>query len=714
MLDLRLRSDIGTILRALIPLNVNIATIVSVLLVSVAGAIVANDQIVGRRAALGEAKSTFQSLGETVRVEIEALRGPVETAVQGTAMAVSLLPAKKIFTLDTVRLFAQRLSETDKLYALYYGDHQGNFVLVFNLALAAPQAGAAYLAWIIQRPTSSDFRQTVIMLDAKYEMLSADHRQNNGYDPRARPWFHAAMRSDGTIQTPPYVYFETNDIGITIATRTADGNGVVGGDLTLKTLSRALEVRRASENALAVVFDESTAVLAAANTDHVLNVQRPGDRPLVTQQTLASTGVPAYRALSRLYASGNREGVHQVEADGEEWVVWISPVSLDHGRKAVMSILSPAGEVFAEVSTRMQVSLGIAAMGVSIGLIFAWIFANAVARPIRNLTDEAYQMRTFDLSEREPIKSRILEVQHLSQAVQTLKRSLGDFARYVPAQLVRRLVAGDMTADIGGERCTVTLLFTDIADFTAISESMEPMELMQEVSEYFASVSAALIENGATIDKYIGDAIMAMWNAPVRQENHVELACRAALDAASVIRRLNDRRIAEGRPPFKTRFGLHVGEAVVGNVGSAERMNYTALGETVNLAARLEGLNKQLGTQILVSEAMLQAAPADAVVRPVDMVRPKGASRPVRVYELISPDQYCSDAESTEAHLESWQRCYTAYTERRWTDAIAEFDRHVQEFPRDEAAQVLRARTRAFKEAPPPDGWDGVFDARTK
>lgn len=714
MLGLRLRSDIGAILRALIPLHVNIATIVSVLLVSVAGAIVANDQIVGRRAALGEAKSAFQSLGETVRVELEALRGPVETAVQATASVISLLPPENILTLETVRLFAQRLSETDKLFALYYGDRWGNFVLVFNLALSAPQADAAYLAWIIRRPTQDDFRQAVITLDDAYEILSTDRRQNNGYDPRLRPWFHAAMTEDGAIQTPPYVYFETNDIGITIATRTADGKAVVGGDLTLQTLSQALEFRRASEHALAVVFDESTAVLAAANTDHVVDVQRPNDRPRVTQQTLASTGVPAYRALSRLYASGSREGVHQVEADGEDWVIWLSPLSLDHDRHAVISILSPAGEVFAKVTRRMHTSLAIAATGIGIGLLLAWTFASSVSRPIRNLTDEAYQMRTFDLSEREPVQSRILEVQHLSQAVQTLKRSLGDFARYVPAQLVRRLVAGDMSAEIGGERCTVTLLFTDIADFTAISESTEPMELMQEVSEYFAEVSATLIEHGATIDKYIGDAIMAMWNAPVRQENHVSQACQAALDAAAVIKRLNERRVADGRPPFRTRFGLHVGEAVVGNVGSAERMNYTALGETVNLAARLEGLNKQLGTQILLSEAMLQAAPADAVVRPVDMVRPKGASRPVRVYELITPDRYCRDGQSAKAHLESWQRCYTAYTERRWIDAIAKLDRHIHEYPNDEAAGVLRARTRSYEEAPPADDWDGVFDARIK
>ena len=145
--------------------------------------------------------------------------------------------------------------------------------------------------------------------------------------------------------------------------------------------------------------------------------------------------------------------------------------------------------------------------------------------------------------------------------------------------LVRRLVSGEMSSEIGGDRAEVSLLFTDIADFTTVSESMEPTDLMREVSEYLALASNTLIEHGATIDKYMGDAIMAMWNAPVPQENHVELACRAALETSNVIERLNVRRMAEGKPPFYTRFGLHVGQAVVGNVGSEERMNYTALGE---------------------------------------------------------------------------------------------------------------------------------------
>ena len=158
---------------------------------------------------------------------------------------------------------------------------------------------------------------------------------------------------------------------------------------------------------------------------------------------------------------------------------------------------------------------------------------------------------------------------------------------------------------------------------------------------------------------------------------------------------------------------------MVGNVGSDERLNYTALGESVNLAARLEGLNKQLGTRILLSESAVQALKTEFLVRAVDVVLPKGTTRAVPVFELLAPGQYALDDDARDdagarAHIESWGICYDAYTKRRWTEAIAEFDRHARKYPEDAAAHILRARAVDYDQSPPPDDWDGVYEARTK
>ena len=171
------------------------------------------------------------------------------------------------------------------------------------------------------------------------------------------------------------------------------------------------------ENSLTVLFDDTTAVMAAADIDHVLtgswrypHVRRPNERPVIIQQTLASTGIPSYRALhSRLYASGEREGTFEVAADGRDWVVWISQLSLGPGRHVNMGVLAPSDEVFAEVNKRMRLGLLIAGIGVGIGLIFAWLVAHAISKPIRALTNEAFQMRSFDLTDRPQVKSRMLK-----------------------------------------------------------------------------------------------------------------------------------------------------------------------------------------------------------------------------------------------------------------------------------------------------------------
>jgi adenylate cyclase len=182
-----------------------------------------------------------------------------------------------------------------------------------------------------------------------------------------------------------------------------------------------------------------------------------------------------------------------------------------------------------------------------------------------------------------------------------------------------------------------TGLFTDVQNFTGITEAADPDNLMRQTSRYFTVLTDAFLAEGGTVDKYIGDAVMVFWNAPHPQPDHVERACRAALAAKAASEILNQQFESEGLPRFVTRFGIHVGDAVVGNVGSAERMDYTVLGSSVNLAARLEGLNKEYGTTILVSDAVRERAEHDFRFRPVASVTAKGMTNETRVYELLAP-----------------------------------------------------------------------------
>jgi adenylate cyclase len=210
------------------------------------------------------------------------------------------------------------------------------------------------------------------------------------------------------------------------------------------------------------------------------------------------------------------------------------------------------------------------------------------------------------------------------------------FASFVPKRLVQQLVATGDALQPGGSRREVTVLFTDIAGFTAITEKADPEQVMLRTSRYLAVLSAVIMEHGGTVDKFVGDAIMAIWNAPADDSDHVAHACAAVLACREANRRLNLEFESEGWPAYRTRFGLHTGEAVVGTIGSDDRMAYTVLGAAVNLAARLEPLNKEYGTEILVSEAIQRQVSDRFSFRPVDTIQPKGFEARIQVYELCS------------------------------------------------------------------------------
>jgi adenylate cyclase len=263
------------------------------------------------------------------------------------------------------------------------------------------------------------------------------------------------------------------------------------------------------------------------------------------------------------------------------------------------------------------------------------MFGSRMSRSLNAITAQARKLQS--LAEPDPVQvtSHVRELHELGSTVHLAQRAIASFARFVPKEIVRRVVDNSISTKLGGVKQEITLVFTDVAGFTTIAESADPDVLMLQTSRYFAALTEAFLAEGGTVDKFIGDAIMVFWNAPDPQPDHVARACRAALSAKAAGERLNAEFEAEGLQPFFTRFGIHVGEAVVGNVGSTERMNYTALGNTVNLAARLEGLNKQVGTAILASEDVVLRVRDQFAFRALDAVVAKGMTKETRIFELV-------------------------------------------------------------------------------
>ena len=284
-------------------------------------------------------------------------------------------------------------------------------------------------------------------------------------------------------------------------------------------------------------------------------------------------------------------------------------------------------------------------------------------------------------------------------------------AQYVSPAVADRIARDPTQVNLGGERRDMTVMFTDLKNFTNMTESMQVEDLTRMINYYFREMSDVILKVDGTVDKYIGDAIMSFWNAPVEQADHALLACRAALGMQQREREIRPELEKLGAKDLLTRIGLNSGTMAVGNMGSERKLNYTVLGDSVNFASRLEGANKFYGTQILMAESTANLVRGHVVMRQVDVLRVKGKKQPMAVFELMGDG---AAADGMKALAERYERAFGLYRGLHWEAAEAELTALLADHPNDGPATTLMARIATFRNEPPPAEWDGVYEAKDK
>lgn len=340
------------------------------------------------------------------------------------------------------------------------------------------------------------------------------------------------------------------------------------------------------------------------------------------------------------------------------------------------------------------------------------LFSRSISKPLLKLAHDLEKVRRFDLDTSVQIRSHIIEVLNMKAAVDNTKCGLRSFKKYVPADVVADLIQLGKEAVLGVEKREMTVFFSDIADFTMISENLKAEDLAENLRIYFEGMTRAVLKNRGTIDKYIGDAIMAFWGAPYPLEDHAVMACKAALQCQKYLLEVNKEWTARGIPPLKTRIGLNTGEVIVGNIGYEERLNYTVIGDNVNLASRLEELNKYYGTSIIISENTHQYLSKSFETRRLDIVAVKGKTKGIAIYELVAEKGELSDAR--RGSLDLYNIGSDLYFNRQWARASALLEEAVRREPNDMPSQLLLRRCKEYALNPPPDDWTGVVVMREK
>lgn len=544
------------------------------------------------------------------------------------------------------------------------------------------------------------------------------HEEDSGYDPRTRPFYELARARGRRTWTPPYVFFDEGIPGITCATPhlvQGELRGVITVDFDLNSLSEMVSELRLSEHGSVFVFTPDGTMLAHPTLRLVAEHGHGGEGTLLEAADVDDPVVAAYFRAAQASGVAARGGEGEFseqfffEVEGEPWLASYTVFVIDDSIRWVVGVAAPESDFMGVVEDNNLNSLLISLGALAVAFVLAVFLSRMVSRPLVAVAREMERVGAFELDDhaREPTVFR--EIDQMDRALRAMKSSLRSFASYVPRDVVRAMLASGQGAKLEGQTREMSIFFSDVAGFTSLAETMRPDELVEMLGGYLEEMTAIIGAEGGTVDKFIGDGIMAFWGAPVPNDEHAEHACVAALRCQQ---RLQELRADESHPWARilaTRVGIATGSVLVGNIGTHERMNYTVMGDTVNLAARLEGLNKQYGIGLLVSEATYRAAEHRVLARPVDLVAVKGKARGVRVYELLAMRGEASEAQvSLAARSEA---ALDAYLARDFAAAAAAWEALGEGDP---VARIMAERARAYAAAAPPLEWDGVYTATTK
>lgn len=288
----------------------------------------------------------------------------------------------------------------------------------------------------------------------------------------------------------------------------------------------------------------------------------------------------------------------------------------------------------------------------------------------------------------------------------------GMFSQYLNPTVVNELIAHPEKLRLGGEKKELTVFFSDIASFTNFSERLDAVDLVGILNEYLSAMTDIILKNDGTLDKYVGDAVMAVWGAPMPLPNNALSACRAAMQMQAKTAEIASRWEKEGKPKLVVRMGLNTDEMVVGNVGGTGRFDYTVIGDAVNLGSRMEGANKMYGTNIMISERTRDLVIGSMLCRELDLLIVKGKTKPIRVFELIG--EHNTVTPEKKQVISIYERGLQLYRERSFKKAMGEFMAALKIDPDDGPSQLYYLRTKAYLKKGPPKDWNGVFELKTK
>jgi len=581
-----------------------------------------------------------------------------------------------------------------KLSGYYFGTQNGSFVAAFNQQI--PTANKYYPS-DRSKPLPADTAYSVRIIDQgatpptdiwyyknkDLETIATDVMPKTGfppnlrdwylYDPRNRLWYQGVEKEKAFYWTYLYSFYPVFERGITAATPIFNSQkeiiAVAGADITFSSLSEFLLAQKIGKTGRVFILEKTGEILLPTETPSTLSG--------ISHETVAS----AYQEFST-----NQKLNFILKQKGIRYLVHIDTLPVVPRRELLIAIIVPLSDYASNlIDTQKQVMLISIAILIISALIIVY-FSKRVSSPIVKLATEVDKIRQLDLESETRITSHIKEIRLMDASIAAMRLALRSFGRYVPKEIVKQLIHKGQEITLGGEKKELTVFCSDITGFTTITESCSTETLISLLTEYFDELSKIILEHEGTIDKYIGDGIMAFWGAPLEVKDHAIKACEAALYCQDKLNELNQKRKKEGKPEFKTRFGINTGVVTVGNVGATDRLNYTVIGDPVNITFRLQDIDRIYHTVIIISENVYVNLKNQFLVRPLDYTSVKGKKEKIKIYELVAKKEGDKRILATPEQIElctAFTKAYEAFGRHEYQLAKNLFEAIHQKFPSD-------------------------------
>ncbi len=513
-----------------------------------------------------------------------------------------------------VEIMRQYVASEEHIASVYLGDTEGNFLQVRR----NPKLAVRSIETINnKRVEFFEYKKDDFTTYSYNSFLS-------NYNPTVRHWYKYGEKDKIRI-SDPYIYAFSKKLGITISypkyNKYDEKILVAGIDITLDSLSEFLKNEAKKIDASVALIDNSNKIIASSlNNSGFIDISKTKDEGELVR-------------ASNEYLNGKDKGeVNNKEGTAYAYIGKTFKIDEKKSWHIVLTISKKS--IISDLEKTLLETIIISLFIIFIFVIISVFISKRLTKPIIQISKDMEELHKLNLDIDIKSDSSIVEIKQAQTSLVSLRSGIRSFTKYMPSDLVRILIKTNQEAKIGGTEKDLAIMFTDIESFTTISEKLSPLELTTQLSKYFDEMSTIIGKSQGTVDKYIGDAIMAFWGAPIDIENSVEKAVATAIEMQEKLSQMNSDWEKEGKAQFKTRIGVHYGKTLVGNIGGDKRMNYTIIGDSVNVAARLEGINKQYSTNIMVSSIVYDLVNDKYDFRYVDDVELKGKTSKTKIYTI--------------------------------------------------------------------------------